>query len=141
MNRIALSALCAVGASTLSMLFGAGIASADDYSGKTYKDAKSALDDAKQTGVIATRSGDELSDDDCIVTHSEQAAWLKGDDFAPVSDTVLLYLNCDADVASATQAGNSAASPEGRAAIAAAKEKAAKEKAAKEKAAKEKSGT
>lgn len=121
--------MCVAGAATVTMMFGSGIASADDYAGKTYSDAQSALGDANQTGVIATRTGDELSDDDCVVTHSEHAAWLKGDDFAPVSDTVLLYLNCDAGVASATQAGNSAASPEGRAAIAAAKEEAAKKTA------------
>lgn len=109
--------------------FGTGIASAEDYSGKTYKDVQADLGKAKQKGVIAARFGDELADDDCIVTHSQQAAWLKGDDFAPVTDTVLLYLNCDAGVASATQAGNSAASPEGRAAIAAAKKEAEKKAA------------
>ena len=57
----------------------------------------------------------------------EKAPWLKGDDFAPVSDTVLLYLNCNATVASATTPGNSAASPEGRAAIEKAKEEAAQD--------------
>lgn len=122
--------MCAVGIAAVSMaMFGTGTAAADDYAGKTYSDAQSALGDANLTGIVATRTGDELADDDCVVTHSEKAAWLKGDDFAPVSDTVLLYLNCEAGVASATKAGNSAASPEGRAAIAAAKEEAAKKAA------------
>lgn len=126
MRRTALGGTLIVGAAmVLTTTVGAGVASADDYAGKTYSDAKSALSDANEKGVVATRSGDQLADDDCIVTHSQQAAWLKGDDFAPVSDTVLLYLNCDASVASATHAGNSAASPEGRAAIAEAKKKAA----------------
>ncbi len=40
-----------------------------------------------------------LSDDDCIVTHSQSAPWIKGDDFAPVTDTVLVNLNCNATVA------------------------------------------
>ena len=44
-----------------------------------------------------SRAGDTLSDDDCIVTHSQSAPWIKGDSFAPVTDTVLVYLNCNAD--------------------------------------------
>ena len=106
-----------------------GIAAADDYAGKKYSDVTSALADSDLTGVIATRSGDLVDDDDCVVTSSEKAPWIKGDDFAPVTDTVLLNLNCNAGVATATTPGNSAASPEGRAAIQAAKDKAAKDAA------------
>lgn len=102
-----------------------GVAAADDYAGQKYSDVQSALGDAGMKGVIATRSGDSLSDDDCVVTSSEQAPWIKGDDFAPVTDTVLLNLNCSAAVATAKTPGNSAASPEGRAAIQQAKEEAA----------------
>lgn len=101
-----------------------GVAAADDYAGQKYSDAQAALVEAGMKGVVATRSGDSLSDDDCVVTSSEKAAWLKGDNFAPVTDTVLLNLNCSAGVASAKAPGNSAASPEGRAAIAAAKQQA-----------------
>jgi hypothetical protein len=111
----------AVSASAVSMaVFGTGVAAADDYAGQTYADATSALSKASLKGVIATRVGNALADDKCIVTHSEKAPWIKGSSFAPVKDTVLLYLNCNATVASATTPGNSAASPEGRAAIAAA---------------------
>jgi hypothetical protein len=117
----------AIGASTVSMaFFGTGIAAADDYAGQTYGDASKAISDAGQKAVVASRAGDTLSDDDCVVTHSESAPWIKGDDFAPVTDTVLVNLNCNATVASAKDPGNSAGSPEGRAAIAAAQEKAAK---------------
>jgi hypothetical protein len=77
--------------------------------------------------VIATRVGDITEDDDCVVTSSEKAPWLKGDDFAPVTDTVLLNLNCNSGVASAKTAGNSKASPEGKAAIAEAKQEAQQE--------------
>ena len=91
--------------------------------GQTYSDASKAISDAGKKAVIASRAGDTLSDDDCIVTHSQSAPWIKGDDFAPVTDTVLVYLNCNATVATAKDPGNSAGSPEGRAAIAAAKEK------------------
>jgi hypothetical protein len=99
-----------------------GVAAADDYAGQKYSDVMSKLGDSNLTGMIATRAGDLVDDDDCMVTSSEKAPWLKGDDFAPVTDTVLLNLNCDAGVASAKTSGNSKASPEGRSAIEAAKQ-------------------
>ncbi|OLT87244.1 hypothetical protein BKG60_29120 [Mycobacterium syngnathidarum] len=104
-----------------------GVAAADDYAGQKYSDVQSSLADAGMKGVVATRDGDTVSDDDCVVTHSENAHWHKGDDFAPVTDTVLLNLSCNAGVATAKAPGNSAASPEGRAAIAAAKQQAEQE--------------
>ena len=119
-------------ASAMSMAsLGAGIAAADDYAGKTYADAASALSAASLNGVIATRAGDTLAQDQCVVTHSQKAPWTKlnGKRFNSVSGTVLLYLNCNATVASATTPGNSAASPEGRAAIAAANAAAAQDQA------------
>jgi hypothetical protein len=118
----------AVGAMVVwSAMFGTGIASADDYAGQTYADASSALSNANLKGVIATRTGDALPNDKCIVTHSAKAPWIKGDKFGAVTDTVLLYLNCNATVASATAPGNSAGSPEGRAALAAANAAAAQD--------------
>ncbi len=63
---------------------------------------------------------DTMPDDQCVVTRSEKAAWIKGNKLNAVTDTVLLYRNCNATVASPTSPGKSAASPEGRAAIAAA---------------------
>jgi hypothetical protein len=118
----------AVGATAVSMvMFATGIAAADDYAGKTYADASSALSGASLKGVIAGRVGEKLPTDQCVVTRSEKAPWKKGTSFSAVTDTVLLYLNCNATVASAASPGNSAASPEGRAAIAAAKAAAAKQ--------------
>lgn len=119
--------LTVIAAST--MVFAPGAAAADDYAGQKFSDVMSSLGKADMKGVIATRTGDSLDDDDCTVTHSEKAPWIKGDDFAPVTDTMLLDLNCNAGVASAKSSGNSKASPEGRAAIEAAKEKAAQEQA------------
>ena len=104
-------------------------AAADDYAGQKFSKVMSSLGDSNMKGVIATRTGDSLQDDDCVVTHSEKAPWIKGDDFAPVTDTVLLDLNCNAGVASATASGNSKASPEGRAAIAEANQEAAQQQA------------
>lgn len=115
-KAVAAGALAMAALST--MMLTPGIAAADDYAGQKYSDVTSKLADAKLTGVIATRSGDLVDDDDCMVTSSEKAPWIKGDDFAPVTDTVLLNLNCSAGVASAKESGNSKASPEGRAAIA-----------------------
>jgi hypothetical protein len=121
-KKFGVYAITAVGATAVSMaFFGTGIAAADDYAGQKYSDASSAISDAGKKAVIASRAGDTLSDDDCIVTHSQSAPWLKGDDLSTVSDTVLVYLNCNATVATAKDPGNSAGSPEGRAAIAAAK--------------------
>lgn len=126
MRKLLGMAAAVVGLSAVPMgMLATGVAAADDYAGQTYADAQSALADAGMKGVVSTRSGDALSDDDCVVTSSENAPWLKGDDFAPVTDTVLLNLNCNAGVATAKTPGNSAASPEGRAAIQKAKEKAA----------------
>jgi hypothetical protein len=112
-------ATTAVGAMAVSMAFlGSGVAAADDYSGQTYSDASKAISDAGKKAVIASRAGDTLSDDECIVTHSQSAPWIKGDSFSAVTDTVLVNLNCNATVATAKDPGNSAASPEGKAAIA-----------------------
>ena len=122
--KLAQRAVTVVGLTAVSMaIVGPGMASADDYSGQTYADVSKALGNAKLKGVIASQVGDALSQDQCVVTRSQKAPWMKGDHFAPVGDTVLLFLNCNAGVASATTPGNSAASPEGRAAIAAAAKK------------------
>ena len=118
MKKLSVYAAGTLGATAVSMAFlGTGVAAADDYAGQTYADASEAISQAGQKAVISTRAGDALADDDCVVTSSESAPWLKGDDFAPVTDTVLVNLNCNATVASATKSGNSAASPEGRAAL------------------------
>ena len=106
-----------VGTAAAAMaLFGTGIAAADDYAGQTYADASSAASDAGQTVVVASRVGDWLAQDDCIVTSSQPAPFIHGDDFAHVSDTVQFNLNCEGAVATATSPGASVASPEGRAA-------------------------
>jgi hypothetical protein len=120
-KKFGIYATTAVGATAVSMAFlGTGIAAADDYAGQTYGDASSAISDAGKKAVIASRAGDTLTDDKCTVTHSQSAPWIKGDDFAAVTDTVLVYLNCNASVATNKDPGNSAGSPEGRAAMAAA---------------------
>jgi hypothetical protein len=119
----------------MSITFGSGVALADDYAGQSYSDASSAISGAGNKAVIATSVGDGVSQGDCVVTRSQKASWLKGDNFSPVTDTVLLYLNCDAKLAKAGKAGNSLASPEGQAEKAAEDEQAAKDAAAAQQAA------
>ena len=70
-----------------------GVAAADDYAGQKYSDVVSKLGDSDLAGVIATRAGDLVDDDDCVVSSSEKAPWLKGDDFAPVPETVVQSLD------------------------------------------------
>lgn len=105
----------AVGAIAVSMsMVGAGVAAADPYAGQTYGDASSAISSYGQTAIIAGRVGSLLPDSECIVTRSQQAPWTSGANFVPVTDTVLLYLNCNQTLAGPGVPGNSAASPEGR---------------------------
>jgi hypothetical protein len=47
------------------------------------------------TVVVASRVGDKVSQDDCIVTSSQSAPFLHRDDFAHVADTVQFNLNCN----------------------------------------------
>ena len=58
----------------------------------------------KRQGRHSNPNGVSLPNDKCIVTHSEKAPF-KGDKFGAVTDTVLLYLNCNATIASATTPG------------------------------------
>jgi hypothetical protein len=103
-------------------LLGAGVAAADDYAGKTYADASQAASQAGQSVVVASRVGDKVSQDECLVTRSQTAPFADADDGTHVSNQVQFYLNCNAGYATATTPGNSLASPEGRAAKAAADE-------------------
>jgi hypothetical protein len=128
MKKLVGIAAVVIGMSVIPVgMLATGVASADDYAGKSYADVQSALSSGGMKGVIATRSGDSMPNDKCTVTSSEKAPWIKGNKFASVTDTVLLNLNCSASVATAKAPGNSAASPEGRAAIAAAQQQAAQD--------------
>jgi hypothetical protein len=120
----------AVCLSAVSLTLGSGVALADAYAGQSYSDASKAISNAGQKAVIATSVGDSLSQGDCVVTRSQKADWLKGDNFSAVNDTVLLYLNCNAKLATAGKSGNSLGSPEGRAEKVAEEEQAAKDAAA-----------
>lgn len=126
-KHIVLGAGAAVAASACVTLFGCGVAAADDYAGQTYADASSAASDAGQTVVVASRVGDKLAQDDCLVTRSQTAPFASGNDGVHVDSQVQFYLNCNGGYATATAPGNSLGSAEGRAAKAAADEAAAAE--------------
>ena len=115
MKKLIVLGTGSVGTAAAAMaLFGTGIAAADDYAGQTYADASSAASDAGQTVVVASRVGDWLAQDDCIVTSSQPAPFIHGDDFVHITDTVQFNLNCSGAFASATSPGDSVASPTGR---------------------------
>ena len=130
-KSIVFSAGPVVAASALMVLFGTGVAAADDYAGQTYADAAKAIQDAGGTPIVAARFGDKLQQDECIVTGSLSPSFLrpKATDtvFETVTSEVRLNLNCNGGYATAINPGASLASPEGRAAKAAADEAAAQE--------------
>jgi hypothetical protein len=106
----------AVGAATA--MFGVGVASAGpDVAGLKYSDAKTQIQQAGLTAQVSARVGDRLTEDDCIVTNATRSA--KPDPgFGSGGDSIMLIaLDCNGVVASATNPGYSAASPEGREAV------------------------
>ena len=124
LNRlIVLAAAAGVAMSTLSA-GAAGAQGAPDVTGKKYSDATATLTNAGFTAKLAAIVGDQLSQDDCLVSSQEVVP--STSPFGPPQfnvgeggnnkNIVMLSLNCNGGLASAGNAGNSAASPEGRAA-------------------------
>jgi hypothetical protein len=110
-------------------LFGTATASADDYVGQTYADASEAMDEDGVTAIVATRTGDKLEQDDCIVTGAWSAPFVRDgrEEFTHSEDEMMVALNCAGGHATATNPGASVASPAGRESKAAADEAAAAE--------------
>jgi hypothetical protein len=103
-------------------LFGVGIASAKtsvpDVVGMTYSDAASKIEDGGGTAKIQVTVGDrQAAMGDCLVTSATAAPFVEVSDgeFQHDDSVVLLALNCDRGVASATTPGASLGSPDGRA--------------------------
>lgn len=129
----------AVAVTGLSMaLFGTGLAAAsDDYAGMTFGDASSAAGNSGLTPIIATRSGGDLPNDECVVERSQTSSFFD-QSWANPGGKVLFYLNCERPVAEPGKPGNSAASPAGRAELAKRAQEAARQ-AAEQQAAQEQS--
>ena len=125
MKKIIISA-STVGAAGVAVgvfgLFSAGIASANtsappDVVGMTYSDAVSKIEDGGGTAKIQVTVGDRQdSMGDCLVTNATNAPFVEMSDgaFQHVDSVVLLALNCDRGVATATTPGASLGSPQGR---------------------------
>lgn len=113
-----------LGASFALASAGAASAAPPSVVGMTYDKAKVALSKADIRADIATRTGTELQQGDCIVVNQVlrpgSSRYELGSSGTVTEKsrpaTLMLSLNCNAPVASAGQAGNSAASPAGRAA-------------------------
>jgi hypothetical protein len=71
--------------------------------------------------VVQSVVGDKKAWPDCVVTKAQKRTVKPpANSSGSATNQMLVSLNCEAGVATATQPGNSAASPEGRAAAAAA---------------------
>jgi hypothetical protein len=105
-------------AATISLSAGVAVA-APDVVGQTYADAKNTIQSSGSAVVIATRTGGSSNLDKCTVTNAWDKPRVNQARQAPGPGEVLVALNCNAAVASAGSAGPSAASPEGREALAA----------------------
>jgi len=101
---------------------GSGVAAAaTDVTGQKYSDAQSALSSAGLKPVVQTVVGDQKSWPDCVVTRAQnRTVQPPANTTGSATKEMLVTLNCEAGIATATTPGNSAASPEGKAAVAAA---------------------
>jgi hypothetical protein len=129
MRVLTIGTAFSVSAAAATVLLGAGVAhagGAPDVVGQKYSDAQTAITGAGLTPVISTVVGDRLSQADCQVVNTvpRTVPAPENSSGSPTSQ-LLVSLNCNAAVASATQPGFSAASPQGASAIAAASSSAA----------------
>jgi hypothetical protein len=133
----AAGSVIAAAIATTALTLGCGTAQASPtVVGQKYSDASSALSSAGYAPVVSTTVGDHLVWSDCVVTHQQdRQAQPPPNSGGSGTKQVLVSLNCDAAVASATTPGNSLASPEGRAEKAAQDKQAAKDAAAQQAAA------
>jgi hypothetical protein len=93
----------------------AAIAHADnEYAGQTYGEAQQAIQQAGGTDTITTVVGDQLPTTQWRVTGSRSATSVDPSGFSTGSGRILLDLNCNNDLASPGNPGNSAASPQGQ---------------------------
>lgn len=107
-------------ASALILMSNGQADAAPNVTGQTYADASSALSGAGFKAVVAATVGDRLSKNDCLVVNQRNESVAQRGSHSTAGTTVALSLNCDNQQASATKPGFSAASPQGRAAKAAA---------------------
>jgi|SRR6478752_5016714 hypothetical protein len=125
------AAFCAAAAMSLATAGLANASSPPNVNGQTYSDASTALSNAGFTPVVSTTVGDQKSWPDCLVINVVGRSVPPPENSSGSStNQALVSLNCYSAEASAKGSGYSAASPEGKAIAAAAKQKADEEKAA-----------
>ena len=123
--RPVLGAGAAAAALAALAISGSGVAAAAaDVTGQKYSDAQSALSSAGLKPVVETVVGDQKAWPDCVVTRAQKRTVQPPENSSgSATNEMLVSLNCEAGIATATTPGNSAASPAGRAAAAAAASK------------------
>jgi hypothetical protein len=116
--------IIALSAAAVAVIFGSAVAqagSSPDVVGKKYSDAQSAISGAGLTPVVSTTVGDQKAWPDCLVTNTvARTVPAPENSSGSATNQLLVSLNCDDGEASAKTPGFSAASPEGKAAKAAA---------------------
>ena len=90
---------------------GSGVAAAaTDVTGQKYSDAQSALSSAGLKPVVETVVGDQKAWPDCVVTRAQKRTVQPPENSSgSATDEMLVSLNCEAGIATATTPGNSAA--------------------------------
>lgn len=114
-RAVVLWAAAATAATAVATAVPAHAASPPTVTGEKYSDASSKLTDAGFKPVVSTTVGDQKAWPDCLVSNvnAQTLAPPPNSAGAPVNE-VLVSLNCYSAEASATGAGYSAASPEGK---------------------------
>jgi hypothetical protein len=114
-RAVLLWAAAATAATAMATAIPAHAASPPSVTGEKYSDASSKLTDAGFKPVVSTTVGDQKAWPDCLVSNvnTQTIAPPENSSGSPVNE-VLVSLNCYSTEASATSAGYSAASPEGR---------------------------
>jgi hypothetical protein len=121
MKRSVIVGIGAVASALVSMgVFGGGVAFGEgsDFSGQTYAKASAQIASSGGKSVIAGVVGDQLATNDCMVTYSAKASNLNASGKSG-GNKILLYLNCNNNLAGPGKPGNSAGSPQGQTAKAA----------------------
>jgi hypothetical protein len=107
------------------LLLSTGVAqagAAPNVVGQKYSDATSAISGAGMKAVVSTVVGDQKSWPDCLVANQVARSVAPPENSSgSATNEVLVSLNCDAAAATAKSPGYSAASPEAKAIVAAAK--------------------
>ncbi|MEO3758156.1 PASTA domain-containing protein [Mycobacterium sp. B14F4] len=131
MKRVIVVGLGSAFVAAATVVFGAGTAAAaPDVVGMTYSDAKKEIRDAGGKAVIASRVGDQLDENKCIVTNVWDSSFLR---IASADNNEMsVALNCAGEYATATNPGLSVANPLGREAKQQDEEEAARKRAARQ---------